>query len=93
MGEAVYYMKARIDEGKLEPFKKFMAEALDAYAYWQANRGKSPDQFWPSFREKFPVVTLFLQRECRIDTETGDCNNGLSGILSFGDPEDIENIS
>ena len=91
MGSAVYHMKARVDESQVEPIKAFIAEGIGAYEFWQENRGKTPDEFWPEFREKFPLVTEYL-KSMGMDVEAGDNSNSLAGNLDFGNEGDEEDI-
>jgi hypothetical protein len=92
MGEAVYYMKVKVAEDKVDSIKAFFTEGVNSYEYWQDNRGKTPAEFWSGFNEQFPVVTEYLQ-SIGLDTEQGDCNNGPAGKLCFGELEDIERLS
>src|ERR1700726_983197 len=92
MGMAMYYLKARFASEKaackaLPRIQAFLEQGKKAEAWWQAHRdqkGKRKQQaFWRSFRRRFPQVQLYLgsRRDC-------DCNNGLAGVLQFGDRHD-----
>ena len=93
MGEAVYYLKAKFPsetEAKEaeRKFKIFLEESIEAYDYWQDNRGWSPKEFWHEFKHRFPIITPILRYAP--DKVDGDCNNALSGEISFGN--EIENV-
>ena len=94
MGEANYRLVARFpskdktDKAMDKIYNLFM-ENSDAYAYWQDNRGKSKKEFWPKFKSEFPATTEYLITIGKVD---GDCNNGLSGILDFGQYQDEEEL-
>jgi hypothetical protein len=93
MGEATYYLKARFREDispdLQEQITNFIKEGQAAYKWWQEHRGcPDPTRFWKQFAVKFPVVTEYLG-----DTVGGDCNNGLAGVLSFGEEKDIDTIA
>lgn len=98
MGEATYYAKIwfeRISKDELEQkvvqLKELLKEGSKAEDYWQHNRNKTPEQFWPKFKEEFPNVTRYLDMINRVDA---DCNNALAGRLDFGDAEygDLDNV-
>jgi hypothetical protein len=92
MGTAVYHLKVQfpenISETKFEVLKAFFLEGSEAGDFWQSNRGKSPEQFWPEFEKKFPAISEYLKG---LGKYGKDCNNSLAGILDFGEKEDIEN--
>jgi len=95
MGTAVFHLKARFEtevtEEKLTEVRNFLIEASKAYDYWQANRGSTPGKFWPTFIKDYPLMTEFLKDNKRLE---GDCNNGLSGLMGFGEEEDAkENLT
>jgi hypothetical protein len=74
----------KISEEQLSTIKKFFLEGTKAQDYWQKNRGKKPQEFWPGFREQFPTVCEYLGRS------DGDCHNSLAGQLDFGFLGNIE---
>lgn len=98
MSEEAYYAKIRFNsheeaEAALKPIQEFLKEGALAKEFWQANRPifqkeqpLSPDQFWMDFRTKFPMVMEYLNHM----EFKGDCDNGLSGLLDFGNIYDIE---
>ena len=88
MGSANYYLKAKYkstDDAReaVDFLKGFFREVADAHDFWQDNRELPSKKFWPLF--KFPAVLKFLE-----DTEQkkDDCNNGLSGVMSFTESAD-----
>ena len=91
MGSATYYLKAKfpkkITEKKFQAIRNFFIEGSKAADYWQSNRGKTPDQFWPDFEKQFPEVTTYLKG---LELFGKDCNNALAGQIDFGEQEDIE---
>lgn len=92
MGEATYYLKALfpedISEELEEQITEFIKEGQTAYEWWQNHRMcPEPQRFWDRFTVKFPVVTEYLG-----DLVGGGCNNELSGMLDFGDDNELENI-
>lgn len=97
MGEATYYLKARYEtkeqcEAGVSAFAALIEQGKEAEDYWQSNRDKTPEEFWPEFIEKFPAVAYYL----RVDVlgveslEGQDMNNGLAGKLDFGAGGDDE---
>jgi len=98
MGEAVYSMVAEwpkaIDEKTQKAVRKFFLEGSRAEDWWQDHRDRTPEQFWPEFRKKFPTVTKYLARVKDYNNTAildGDNNNGLAGNLDFGSAKDIVN--
>lgn len=94
MGEAVYYLKAKFPSGieakeAERKFKFFLEESVEAYDYWQNNRGWSPKEFWHEFKHRFPIIAPILRYAP--DKVDGDCNNALSGEISFADCE-VKNL-
>jgi hypothetical protein len=86
MGSATYYLKAKYEsaaaaEAALPAVQDFFEQVGGAQDYWQSNRGKAPDRFWPEFQEKFPLAHEFLVEQ---GLGSGDCNNALAGMISFG---------
>lgn len=99
MGEATYYAKIWFErvskddlEQKIERLKMIFSEGSQAADYWQENRSKKPEAFWPKFKEFFPNITRYLDMIDRVDA---DCNNDLAGKLDFGEPQygDLDNFN
>ena len=90
MGECSYFLKAKFASHEkalvaAESLGKTLAEVGEAYAFWQANRGKkNREEFWAEFEGKFPLAieVLKLTRDVEVG---GDCHNGLAGKLSYCD--------
>lgn len=83
MGEAVYTLKASFKdvEAGAKKLRKLLTQVGKAYDYWQDNRGKTPEQFWPKFKAKFPLAVKLLSfTDVKIG---GDCGNALAGLLSY----------
>ena len=95
MGEATYYCKIFYrspEEAKaaLPKVAAYLSEGSKAHDFWQANRSRKPEDFWPGFEKNFPEVSNYL-RWCMIFG--GDCNNSLAGMMSFGEEMDVvENL-
>jgi len=94
MGEATYYIKARFKEGSdmqsiAQRVNEFIAQARDAEDYWQNNRDMERSgkriEFWDGFVKSFPLVYKYL---ASIGKNESDCNNGLAGLLCFGQDEE-----
>ncbi|KYC52813.1 MAG: hypothetical protein AMQ22_00604 [Candidatus Methanofastidiosum methylothiophilum] len=94
MGEAVYYIKARFESeeklNKLYPkIEKFINQGIEAYDWWQDNRGMERsgerEKFWNEFQNKFPMIYAYLG-----DLAGKDCGNALAGHLDFGNEGDVE---
>ncbi len=82
MGEATYYLKARIPgltDDKVEEIREFFAEGYRASEFWHGHRDGGPQDFWPDFKAKFPLVSDYLAE--LLDSPD---NNALAGILDFG---------
>lgn len=84
MGTATYYLRATWPTKVPTKTKKAILDLLQdlgkAYTYWQENRNKKPEEFWPTFEINYPHATKFLESM----PYKGDCNNGLSGKLDYG---------
>jgi hypothetical protein len=85
--EARFKSEADAKEALLK-VQDFFKEGLEAHKYWDANREKSPDEFWSEFRERFPRVC-----ECLGDLVGNKkfCLE-LAGELDFGPEEDIKTM-
>jgi len=86
MGEAIYYAKWKytnkmLAKTALTKISSFLQETQEAYDFWQENRGNTPDEFWPKFKNKFPKCYNFL---ASFHLAGGDCNNALAGTMSVG---------
>lgn len=91
MGEATYYLKARFNSAgelssKMGEIKDFFEQGCNAEDYWQTNRDKKPSEFWPTFKQEFPLIVEYLGDKF----VGGDCNNDLAGVLNFGSEEDVD---
>jgi hypothetical protein len=86
MGQANYYLKARFESPEkasdaLPKIATFIVSGQKAETYWQSNRGRPSDQFWPQFDAEFPVVAEYLKS---FGKHGGDCNNTLARYIDFG---------
>ena len=92
MGEATYYLKARFKSEQaltalMPEIRTFIEQGIRAEGFWRENRGKSPEVFWPLFKEQFPQVTEYLG-----DLVGGDCHGSVAGLLEFGQPDDLNGL-
>jgi hypothetical protein len=93
VGECNYYLKARFASAEraadaLPRLCELLGQGEAARAYWQAARPVSlrrgdaapppAEVFWAGFRERFPLVHVYLRELA----DTPDWNNGLAGQLS-----------
>lgn len=96
MGEATYYARlkyeTRVEAEMAEPFvREFLEQAYQAYAFWQANRGKdmASERFWSEYNSKFPLVYKYMEE---LGFAGKDHDSSLAGVISVGDPGDEENL-
>ena len=107
MGEATYYAKMYFEnqakaEEKLEDIRSFFYEGGKAHDYWQDNRSmKEKEHFWGQLEFKFPMVAEYLKSivdephrmRNQGDKVWGtDHDNGLAGLLDFGEDNDIKHM-
>lgn len=86
MVEATFYMRARFANedaaAAAEPkVREFLEQVGQAYDFWQESRGGPAHAFWPVFQQRFPDAYAFLEYQGKAGL---DCNNALSGSISFG---------
>ena len=65
----------------MEAINDFIKEGQRAEDWWQENRGSDQGEFWPKFKEFFPLVYEMLDD---IQLAGKDCNNALAGTIDFG---------
>ena len=94
MSRAIYYLKCRFAnaeaaEAALPLIRAFMAEGIEARAWWDAQRSlKGKDQrrtFWRRFQGQFPLVDAYLGERAG-----GAWDDALAPFLEFGAPDRTE---